>query len=58
MSGILNPATGALGLWAWWTAFVVWVLLASVVLIGQERRQAKTAVPVPPTEATAQGAVR
>ncbi|MCZ7456278.1 hypothetical protein [Streptomyces sp. WMMC940] len=43
VSGILNPATGALGLWAWWTAFVVWLLLASSILALQEYREVKAA---------------
>ncbi|MFJ3976468.1 hypothetical protein [Streptomyces sp. NPDC090021] len=43
VSGILNPATGALGLRAWWAAFVVWLLLASSVLTLQEYREIKAA---------------
>ena len=59
VSGILNPATGALGLWAWWAAFVVWLFLASMVLTIQERRQATAAAKPPPARPVgAEGAVR
>jgi hypothetical protein len=39
-TGILNAATGAIGLWAWWAAFVVWVFLASVTLTITQRHRA------------------
>lgn len=46
-SGIFNPATGALGFYAHYIAFVVWLLLASAALtVAQHRRG--DAPPVPP----------
>ncbi|WP_406731581.1 hypothetical protein [Streptomyces sp. NBC_01794] len=58
LSGVLNPATGALGLWTWWTAFVVWLLLASLVLTFREyRRPAASSKSGPvPTGPTTEGA--
>ena len=47
-ASVLNPATGALGRWAWTAAIVVWVFCASVALIVAERREARArAVPAP-----------
>jgi hypothetical protein len=40
-AGILNAATCLLGRWAWWGAFVLWVLLAGISLTVKERRQLK-----------------
>ena len=38
--GIFNPATGGLGFYAHWAAFVVWLLVASTVLgLAQHRRK-------------------
>ncbi len=48
-SGVMNAATGALGRWAWYAAFVVWVFLASLMLTIDERRLSKAAEsPEPP----------
>jgi len=55
-SGIFNPATGGLGFYSHYIAFVVWVLLASVWLgIAQHRNRKATASPPPasPTSTTA-----
>lgn len=49
-SGAFNAATGALGLWTWYAAFVVWVFLASVMLIVRQRRPAMKAAAAPPAE--------
>ena len=49
-SGPLNAATGALGLWTWYAAFVVWVFLASLMLTVKERRLAKEAKAAAATE--------
>ena len=60
-TGVFNAATGALGLWTWYTAFVVWVFLASVMLTVTERRlakEARTAAPAGPAPAATEGAVR
>lgn len=40
-SGVLNAATGVLGFWIWYAAFVVWVFLASLILTLEERRVMK-----------------
>jgi hypothetical protein len=40
-AGPLNAATGALGLWTWYAAFVAWVFLASLMLTLKERRLVK-----------------
>lgn len=51
-SGIFNPATGALGFYAHYIAFVVWLLLASSALtIAQHRRSHASALPPPTGEA-------
>ena len=42
-SGTLNASTGVLGLWLWWAWFVIWVLIASALLVAEERRLAKAA---------------
>ena len=49
-SGAFNAATGALGLWTWYAAFVVWVFLASLMLTVRQRRPAdeSTRRPRPP----------
>ena len=56
--GILNPATGALGFYGHYLAFVVWLLFGSVeVALAQHRRrraERSTAEPVP--SASAEGA--
>jgi membrane protein implicated in regulation of membrane protease activity len=60
-TGVFNAATGALGLWTWYAAFVVWVFLASVMLTVTERRlakEARTAAPAGPAPAATEGAVR
>ena len=44
-SGALNAATGALGLWTWYGAFVVWVFLASLALIARQRQPAAVKAP-------------
>ena len=49
-SGALNAATGALGLWTWYTAFVVWVFLASLTLTIRQRRPAMKATAAAPAE--------
>jgi len=51
-SGIFNPATGALGFYAHYIAFVVWLLLASTVLaLEQHHRSSAPASPSPAREA-------
>lgn len=55
-TGILNAATGALGLWAWWVTFVLWVFLASLTLTLQERRR-WSAAPAQQPVARPEGAV-
>jgi hypothetical protein len=53
-SGIFNPATGALGFYAHYIAFVVWLLLASAALtIAQHRRSNAPTSPPPAGEGTA-----
>ncbi len=57
-SGIFNPATGGLGFYAHWIAFVVWVFLASATMVlGQHRskRERQAAAEQPPA-ATSEGA--
>jgi magnesium-transporting ATPase (P-type) len=46
-AGALNAATGVLGLWLWWAWFVVWLLVASVLLVAAEREMVKTAADAP-----------
>jgi hypothetical protein len=46
--GIFNPATGALGFYAHYFAFVVWLLLASGALTVAQRQRRRAAAPVPP----------
>ena len=39
-----TPGPGALGRWAlWWAWFVIWVLIASALLVAEERHLAKAA---------------
>jgi len=60
-TGVFNAATGALGLWTWYAAFVVWVFLASLMLTVTQRRLAertKTAAPAGPAAPATEGAVR
>lgn len=53
-SGIFNPATGALGFYAHYFAFVVWVLLASAELTLAQSRRRRAAAPVPPPASAAE----
>jgi hypothetical protein len=46
--GIFNPATGALGFYAHYIAFVVWLLLASAAMTLAQRRRSRAAAPAPP----------
>ena len=56
-TGIFNPATGGLGFYAHYLAFVVWVFLASVVLaLAQRRRKRAAGTPPPPTPDAQAGA--
>jgi hypothetical protein len=48
-SGIFNPATGGLGFYAHYIAFVVWLLLASTVLTLAQHRRSRSPAPAPPT---------
>ncbi len=47
-SGIFNPATGGLGFYAHYIAFVVWVFLASAALMLAQHRRTSAAKPAPP----------
>jgi hypothetical protein len=46
-SGIFNPATGALGFYAHYIAFVLWVFLASAALTLAQHRRGREAAPRP-----------
>ena len=48
-SGIFNPATGGLGFYAHYAAFVVWLFLASAALTLAQRRRTHAPAPAPPT---------
>ena len=50
-SGIFNPATGGLGFYAHYIAFVVWVFLASAALALAQHRRRRASAPLPPTSA-------
>ena len=43
--GIFNPATGGLGFYAHYIAFVVWLLLASAAMTLEQRRRTKRSAP-------------
>ena len=47
-SGIFNPATGGLGFYAHYAAFVVWLFLASAALVLAQRRRTRAEAPAPP----------
>ena len=53
-SGIFNPATGGLGFYAHYIAFVVWLFLASAVLMLSQHRRAHASAP--PSSGAAEGA--
>ncbi len=57
-TGIFNPATGALGFYGHYVAFIVWVLLASgTMALAQHRRGRERATPdASPPAATSEGA--
>ena len=46
--GIFNPATGGLGFYAHYAAFVIWLLLASASMTLVQRRSSRAAAPAPP----------
>lgn len=55
-SGIFNPATGGLGFYAHYIAFVLWLFLASAVLTLNQRRARASVPSPPPPSGAAQGA--
>ena len=52
-SGPFNAATGLLGHWLWFVAFVVWLLLASILMLAGQRQQKKEP-PAPAPDALSQ----
>ena len=46
--GIFNPATGGLGFYAHYVAFVVWVFLAGASMTLAQRRRSRAAAPASP----------
>ena len=57
-SGIFNPATGAVGFYAHYIAFVVWILLASATLTLAQSRRRRAVAPAAPAAPAARGATR